>query len=144
MASFTSRYGNPAQDIRGAHIWAHERHGCTVLTVGGRIDGGNVEEITELARRVCRTTPHLVIDLSDVTVCTPNCVRLLREVQAACAERGTRWALVAGETVRDWLRGRDGSLSVPLADSVAHAEHDFDDAVTTRRRMVLPLLGRTA
>lgn len=144
MTSFTSRYGNPAQEFRGARLWAHERHGCTVLAVSGRIDGDNVDELIAVARRVGLTAPHLVLDLSGVTTCTPNGVRLLRDVDLACGQRGGQWALVAGEAVRQRLRGRDGWLPVPLADSVAHAEHHFDDAVTARRRMVLPLLGRTA
>lgn len=144
MTSFTSRYGNPAHDFRGAHIWAQERHGCTVLTVSGRIDGANVDDILEWARPLSAGAPNLVLDLSSVTVCTPNCIRLLREIDALCAKRNGQWALVAGDAVRHRLRSRDGSLSVPLADSVAQAEHHFDDAVTARRRLVLPLLGRTA
>lgn len=144
MTSFTSRYGNPAHDYTGAHVWSHERHGCTVLSVSGRIDGNNVEAIIACARQVAAVTANLVLDLSGVTACTPNCVRLLRELDAYCVQHGNRWILVAGDPVLQRLWGRDGSLTVPLADSVAHAEHQFDDAVTARRRLLLPLLGRTA
>ena len=108
------------------------------------VDGANVDDILEWARPLSAGAPNLVLDLSSVTVCTPNCIRLLREIDALCAKRNGQWALVAGDAVRHRLRSRDGSLSVPLADSVAQAEHHFDDAVTARRRLVLPLLGRTA
>lgn len=144
MTSFTSRYGNPAHDVRGAHLWAYERHGCTVLTVSGRIDGGNVDAILEFVHRVSADGPSLVLDLAGVSACTPNCVRLLQNVEQSCVERGGMWALVASDAVRERLTGRDGSLNVPLYDSVAHAEHDFDEEVTTRRRLLLPLLKRSA
>lgn len=144
MTSFTSRYGNPAQEYVGARLWVHERHGCTVLAVSGHVDGTNVAEIINCARRAAAATATLVLDLSAVSACTPNAVRLLRAVDEDCAQRGGRWALVPSDAVLQRLRGRDGSLAVPLADSVAHAEHQFDAAVTARRRMLLPLLGRTA
>ena len=51
MTSFTSRYGNPARDFKGAHIWAHCRHGATVVAISGRVDAGNVERITESVLR---------------------------------------------------------------------------------------------
>jgi len=38
MTSFTSRYGDPAAEHSGAHLWAHRRHGATVIAVRGRID----------------------------------------------------------------------------------------------------------
>lgn len=144
MTSFTSRYGNPAHDFRGAHIWAYERHGCTVLTISGRIDGANVDDIVAFVHRITADGPSLVLDLSGVTDCTPTCVRLLQSVERTCMERGSQWALVSSESVRERLAGRDGSLSVPLYDSVAHAEHDFDEEITARRHLLLPLLRRTA
>lgn len=144
MTSFTSRYGNPAHDYTGAHVWIHERHGCTVLAVTGRIDGNNTDDIIDCARRVSVATSRLVLDLTGVTACTPNAVRLLRDVDEYCEQHGSQWVLVAGGPVLQRLRGRDGSLTAPLAESVAQAQHQFDNAVTARRRMLLPLLRRTA
>lgn len=144
MTSFTSRYGNPAHDFAGVHLWTHERHGCTVLAVRGRIDGTNIDDIIGCARRVGATASHLILDLTGVTSCTPNGVRLLRDIDERCGQRGSQWVLVAGNPVLQRIRGRDGSLTVPLAESVAQAERRFDDAVSARRRMLLPLLGRTA
>ena len=141
MTAFTTRYGDPAHDGHGAHMWAYERHSCTVVAVSGRIDGANVAEVIDYAAHFATAGAPIVLDLSGVTSATPNCVRLLHAV-ADCADAG--WALVAGDAVRERLRGRDGEIVVPLVDSVAHAEHDFDEATTARRRAVLPLLGRTA
>ena len=144
MTSFTSRYGSPAHDYAGAHLWTHERHGCTVLAVSGRIDGHNADAIIGYVSQVGAATSHLILDLTGVTTFTPNGVRLLRTVDEHCRQRGGQWALVPGDPVLDRLRGRDGSLVVPLADSVAHAERRFDDEISARRRMLLPLLRRTA
>lgn len=141
MTAFTTRYGDPAHDGHGARVRGYERHGCTVVAVSGRIDGTNVAEIIDYVAHFTAAGTPLVLDLGAVSSATPNCVRLLRAV-ADRADAG--WALVAGDAVRERLRGRDGGIAVPLVESVAHAEHDFDEATTARRRAVLPLLGRTA
>lgn len=142
--SFTSRYGNPAEDHRGARMRAQQRHGCTVVSVSGRLDGDNVGDVIAYTLRRTAGGGPVVLDLGGVTAATPNCVRLLRAVDEHCTARGTDWALVAGDAVRRRLGGRDGWLELPLVDSVAHAEHVFDAAVSARRRALLPLLGRTA
>lgn len=142
---FTSRYGDPARDYRGAHTRAHERHGCVVVAVRGHLDGGNIDHVIAYALRFATATGlPFVLDLSAVTSCTPNCVRLMRAVDDECGEAGVPWALVPSTSVRQRLRGRDGHLAIPVIDSVSHAEHAFDDAIAARRRAVLPLLGRTA
>lgn len=141
----TTRYGDPAEDHRGARMRAHERHGCVVVAVAGELDGANVDYVIDYALRYATATgAPFVLDLSAVSSCTPNCVRLLRAVDAGCTGAGISWALVAGEAVQQRLRGRDGQLAMPLIDSVSHAQHAFDDAVTARRRAVTALLGRTA
>lgn len=144
MTSFTSRYGNPAHDFRGAHVWAYERHGSTVLAVSGRIDGGNVDDISEFVDRIAGVGPPLILDLSAVSAGTADYVRLLQRVDQTAAHRGSQWALVAGEPVRARLTGPDGSPGVPIYDSVSHAERDFDEEINARRHLILPLLRRTA
>lgn len=145
MTSFTSRYGNPARDHRGAHLWAHERHGCMVVAVSGRIDGDNAEGITAYALRAAAAAAALVLDLSSVSSGTPDGVGpLLSAVDRLCAANGTDWALVAGDPVLRHIPDRDARSALPLVDSLIHAEQIFDDAITRRRRAVLPLLGRTA
>ena len=142
MTSFTSRYGNPAADYQGAHIRGHSRHGATVVTVSGRIDARNLDPIIDyVARFVLPDTPF-VIDLSAVTVFSPKAAELLDAVEHRCAAAGVSWALVSGAVVNRRLGRRIEVL--PVIESVAEAEHQFDDAVLKRRRILLPLLRKTA
>ncbi len=99
MTSFTSRYGNPARDFKGAHIWAHCRHGATVVAVSGRVDAGNVEQIIESVLRPVTAGSRLVLDLTGVTAFTPKATGLLRAVDERCMTAGVEWALVPSEPV---------------------------------------------
>ncbi len=144
MTSFTSRYGNPAEDHKGAHLWAYRRHGATVVAVRGRVDAGNIAQVTDYAVRFIAADSRLVLDLSEVSGFTPRALNLLDAVEQRCAAAGVDWALVVGEAVVRRLRTRPDSASLPIIDSVAEAEHQFDEAVLRRRRFLLPLLRRTA
>ena len=144
MTSFTSRYGNPAVDFGAAHLWAYERHGCVVVAASGRIDARNLDDITAYAGRYIAPGAAFVLDLSRVTEFTAAAAHLPHAVDGQCAAAGADWALVAGDAVLRRLRERTTDLPMPLVDSLAHAESHIDDAVTARRRMLLPLLGRTA
>lgn len=144
MTSFTSRYGNPAVDHKGAHLWAFRRHGATVVAVRGRIDAGNVARVTEYVTRFISSDSRIVLDLSEVTGFTPRAQRLIDAVDGRCALLGVDWALVAGDAVMRRLRTRGDSATLPLIDSVAEAEHQFDEAILRRRRFLLPLLRKTA
>ena len=142
MTSFTSRYGNPAADYQGAHIRGHSRHGATVVTVSGRIDARNLGPISDYVARFVLSDTLFVLDLSGVTAFTPKPADLLDAVDERCEAAGVSWALVPGEVVTRRLGRRIQTL--PVIDSVAEAEHQFDDAVLRRRRMLLPLLRKTA
>lgn len=142
MTSFTSRYGNPARDFRGAHIWAHCRHGATVVAVSGRVDAGNVEQIIESVLRPVAAGSRLVLDLTGVTAFTPKATGLLRAVDERCLTAGVEWALVPSEPVARRLR--NDSEPLPVIASVAEAEHRFDDEIRRRRGGLLPFLRRTA
>lgn len=142
MTSFTSRYGNPAVDHKGVHLWAYCRHGATVVAGRGRIDAGNVAQVSGYVTRFPAADTRIVLDLSEVTTFTPRAMALLDAVDARCAAAGVDWTLVPGEAVRRRLRNRAEEL--PILDSVAAAEHEFDEAVLRRRRFLLPLLRRTA
>jgi hypothetical protein len=54
------------------------------------------------------------------------------------------WALVPGEAVVRRLRAQTEYAGLPVIDSVAAAEHQFDEAIMRRRRFLLPLMRRTA
>lgn len=144
MTSFTSRYGNPAVDHKGAHMWAFRRHGATVVAIRGRIDAGNISRVTDYVTRFITSDSRLVLDLSSVTGFTPRAQRLIDAVEDRCALVGVDWALVPGEAAMRRLRTRSDVAGLPLLDSVAEAEHQFDEAIMRRRRFLLPLLRRTA
>lgn len=144
MTSFTSRYGEPAADFQGAHIRAHRRHGATVVTVSGRVDARNLAQVAERATRFVLADTPFVLDLSGVTAFTPKAVALFDVVDARCATVGVDWVVVPGAAVTRQMRGRPDASTLPVIDSVAAAEHQFDDAVLKRRRMLLPLLRKTA
>ncbi len=144
MTSFTSRYGDPALDHKGAHLWAYRRHGATVVAVRGRIDAANVARVSDYAIRFIAADSRLVLDLSDVSTFTPRGLQLIDAVEQRCAVAGVDWALVPGEAVTRRLRPRAEYAGLPVIDSVAAAEHQFDEAVQRRRRFLLPLMRRTA
>jgi len=142
MTSFTSRYGNPARDFKGAHLWAYCRHGATVVAISGRVDAANVAPVTESAVRAVSTGSRLVLDLTGVTAFTPRAVALLAALDERCVAAGVDWALVPSEAVTRRLAARIESL--PVIGSVAEAEHQFDEAVLRRRGVLLPWLPRSA
>lgn len=142
MTSFTSRYGNPARDFKGAHVWAHCRHGATVVAVSGRVDAGNVEPITESALRAVATGSRLVLDLSGVEAFTPKAIALLTALDERRLAAGVDWALVPSDAVARRLRSE--RTPMPVIASVAEAEHRFDDEIRRRRGGLLPFLRRTA
>jgi len=142
MTSFTSRYGNPARDFKGAHVWAHCRHGATVVTVSGRVDAGNVDPLTESALRAVAAGSRLVLDLTGVTAFTPRAMGLLRAVDERCLTAGVDWALVPSDAVARRLR--PDITPLPVIASVAEAEHRFDDEILRRRGGLLTFLRRTA
>jgi anti-anti-sigma regulatory factor len=142
MTSFTSRYGNPARDFKGAHLWAYCRHGATVVAISGRVDAGNVVPVTEAAVRAVCAGSRIVLDLTGVTAFTPRAVELLAAFDEHCLDAGVDWALVPSEAVSRRLASRSAGL--PVIGSVAEAEQQFDEAVLRRRGVLLPWLRRSA
>ena len=143
MTSFTSRYGNPTVDYKGAHVRAHSRHMATVVAVSGRIDSANIDHVADYAKKLVLTDKPFVLDLSGVSTFTPPSIRLLCDIDDICSSAGVEWAVVASEAVNRRLR-RDSAVVFPVVSSVAEAEHEFDDEILNRRRFLLPLLSKTA
>ncbi|MGI9123500.1 MAG: STAS domain-containing protein [Mycobacterium sp.] len=144
MTSFTSRYGEPTSDFGGAVVRAHRRHGATVVTVSGRVDARNAARVSAYVTRFVLPDTPFVLDLGGVTAFTPKASALLDATAQRCAATGVGWALVPGAAVARRLRGRADLAALPLIETVLEAEHEFDDAVLKRRRMLLPLLRKTA
>jgi len=139
MTSFTSRYGNPAADFLGACIRARHRHGSTVVAVSGRVDARNLTRVADHVTRFVLADTPFVLDLGAVTAFTHKATELLDAVDARCAGAGVAWALIPGNVVASRLRDRP---DLPVVDTVAEAEHQFDEALLKRRRLLLPLLLR--
>ena len=142
MTSFTSRYGNPARDFKGAHVWTYCRHGATVVAVSGRVDATNVVPVTESAVRAVSAGSRLVLDLTGVTAFTPRALELLASLDQRCLTSGVDWALVPSAAVARRLGS--GVDALPVIGSVAEAEHQFDEALLRRRGVLLPWLRRSA
>ena len=139
MTSFTSRYGNPAADYQGAHIRALHRHGATVVAVSGRVDARNLTRVTDQITSFVLADTPFVLDLGAVTSFTSRAAGLLDAVEARCAAAGVSWALIPGDAVASRVRDL---ADLPVAATVAEAEHQFDEALQKRRSLLLPLLLR--
>jgi anti-anti-sigma regulatory factor len=113
-----------------------------VVAISGRVDAGNVGQVTESAVRAVSAGSRLVLDLTGVTAFTPRAVALLAALDERCVAAGVDWALVPSEAVTRRLAARIESL--PVIGSVAEAEHQFDEAVLRRRGVLLPWLPRSA
>jgi anti-anti-sigma regulatory factor len=142
MAS-TFRYGNPAFDCDGAQIHAHCRQLATVVSITGGIDGRNLERITEFARRFVLGDKPFVLDLSGVYALRGDCGSILDAVDERCGATGVEWVLVASSDVVEALGVLDQD-AVTITSSVPLALHHFADEIGERRRVLLPMLGRTA
>jgi anti-anti-sigma factor len=140
---FTSRYGNPTTDYSGAQIRAHSRHVATIVTITGTIDAGNADRLAASAQRLLFAEKPIVLDLSGVTSFAAQAVPTLLAFGEQCQKAGVEWALVVGDAVAEQLRAQQVDAA-PVVDSVAEALHDLDDAILDRRRMLLPLLRKSA
>jgi anti-anti-sigma regulatory factor len=139
----TFRYGNPAFDCDGAQIHAHCRQLATVVSVSGAIYANNLERVTEYASRFILGDKPFVLDLSGVYALHGDCGSLLDAVDARCGAVGVEWALVACNEVVDVLGLTDDDL-VTIASSLPVALNHFADEIGARRRLLLPMLGKTA
>jgi anti-anti-sigma regulatory factor len=140
---FTSRYGNPTLDCSGAQIRAHSRHVATVVTITGSIGADNGDRLAARAQRLLFADKPIVVDLSGVTSFAAEAVSILIGFGEQCQKAGVEWALVVSEAVAEQLRIQHVDAA-PVVDSVAEALHELDDAILDRRRMLLPLLRKSA
>ena len=139
----TFRYGNPAFDCDGAQLHAHCRQLATVVGVSGAIHPNNLEQLTAYASRFILGDKPFVLDLSGVRSLRGDCGALLDAVDERCAAAGVEWALVACDELVDAL-GLTDDDPVTIARSLPVALNHFADEIGARRRLLLPMLGRTA
>jgi anti-anti-sigma regulatory factor len=139
----TFRYGNPAFDCDGAQLHAHCRQLATVVGVSGAIHTDNLNRLTSYASRFVLGDKPFVLDLSGVRSLRGDCSALLDAVDGRCGATGVEWALVACDEVVDAL-GLTDDDPVTIARSLPVALNHFADEIGARRRLLLPMLGRTA
>jgi len=136
--------GNPTVECGGARIRAHYRHLATVVTVRGRIDASNVDQLSEHARRFVLAKEPLVLDLSGVTSFAAAGIWLLCVLDGDCRAAGVEWTLIEGPAVIELLRHFDEDAMFPTATSVEQALHALADGNDQRRQALLPLFQKSA
>jgi anti-anti-sigma factor len=144
VASYPARLANLPFDCNGAQVRAQCRHLANVVTISGAIDAMNVERITECCERFIQPDKPLVLDLSGVNCLAAQGIRFLSRIDDDCAVAGLEWALIASQPVIRVLRITDDQARFPVVGSVHEALHYFADAASARRRLLLPLLTKTA
>lgn len=143
----TARVGqqrNPTVECGSAQIRAHYRHLATVVTIRGRIDATNVDELSELARRFVLAKEPVVLDLSGVTSFAAAGIWLLCVMDGDCRDAGVEWTLIEGPALSELLGNFDEDAMFPTARSVDQALHALADGNDQRRQMLLPLFQKSA
>ncbi len=138
----TPCYGNRELDCDGAQLSVQSRHLATLLTITGVIDAENVDRLYEHSGCFVLPDTGFVLDLSGVTSFAAEGAYLVSQIDDACRAARIEWALVASRVVGDRLGAGDSLY--PFASSVPEALHRFADGIFARRRMLLPLLTKSA
>ena len=144
LAMTLSTTSNATVEFGGARARAHYRHLATVLTVRGRIDATNVDQISEYARRFLLAKEPLVLDLSGVESFAAAGIWLLCVLDGDCQAAGVEWTLVESAAVHDLLRTFDEEAKFPTSPSVDMALHTLAVGLDRRRELLLPLIKKTA
>lgn len=135
-------YGNPAIICGGAQIRVQLRHLATVVTISGVLDASNAQDAMTATRRFVIAEKPVVLDLTAVSSCPDDYLPLLESLDQACRAEGVEWLLVTSPAVAAQIQiGEEGFA---VATSVPEALQWLADDVFLRRRMLLPLLHRTA
>ena len=138
------RHARPPFDCNGAAVRAQCRSLGTVVTINGSVDSTNVDQVSEYSKRFILPDKPFVLDLSGVDCFAAQAVRLLYRVDAVCIAAGLEWSVVPSHAVNTALLVTHEEWSFPVSGSVHEALHYFADATSARRRMLLPLLIKTA
>lgn len=146
-SNVTAGQRNGTFDCSGAQIRAHCRHLAMVVTIRGEIDAVNVDRVSEYIRRFILGKNPVVLDMSDVSHFAPAAIALLHMFDESCRAAEVEWTLVASSAVIELLGdGDEGEAEAmfPITRSVHEALHNLADAIVSRRRLVLPLIRKTA
>jgi anti-anti-sigma factor len=143
-SSLTPRHAHLPFDCNGAAVRAQCRHLATVVTITGAVDATNVDQVTEYARRFILPDKPLVLDLVGLDNFSAQGLRLLYRIDHACSAAGLEWAVIPSQAVTQVLLIAHEESSFFTAGSVHEALRYFADANTARRRLLLPLLTKSA
>jgi anti-anti-sigma regulatory factor len=138
------RHAHLPFDCGGAAVRAQCRHLATVVTITGAVDVTNVDQVSDYSERFILPDKPFVLDLSGLECFAAQAVRLLRQVDDACSAAGLEWSVVPSQAVNTALLVTLEESSFPVLGSVHEALQYFADANTARRRLLLPLLTKTA
>jgi anti-anti-sigma regulatory factor len=134
----------PSFDCGGAQIRAHFRHLATVVRIQGCVDAGNVDRLIERTQRFIMANDPVVLDLSGLRSFAEEGISLLQAVADGCRIAEIEWTLVPSSAVTAALRDSDYDDAFPTAPSAQEALHYFADVIDQRRRLLLPLVKKTA
>lgn len=138
------RHAHLPLDCNGAAVRAQCRHLATVVTITGAVDTGNADQVSEHSKRFILPDKPFVLDLSGLDSFATQAVRLLQWLDDVCSVAGVEWAVVPSQAVTTALLVTHEESSFPIFGSVHEALQYFADANSARRRLLLPLLTKTA
>jgi anti-anti-sigma regulatory factor len=140
----TPRHAHLPFDCNGAAVRAQCRHLATVVTISGAIDVTNVDQVSEYAKRFVLPDKPFILDLSGLNCFAAQAVQLLHRLDDVCSAAGLEWSVIPSQAVNTTLLVTHEDSTFPVFGSVHEALQYFADANTARRRLLLPLLTKTA
>jgi anti-anti-sigma regulatory factor len=140
----TPRHAHLPFDCNGAAVRAQCRHLATVVTISGVVDATNVDQVSEHSKRFILPDKPFVLDLSGLNCFAAQAVRLLHRLDDVCRAAGLEWSVVPSQAVNTALLVTQEESSFPVFGSAHEALQYFADANSARRRLLLPLLTKTA
>ncbi|MGC1737510.1 STAS domain-containing protein [Mycobacterium sp.] len=143
-AYLAPRHARLPFDCGGAAVRAQCRHLATVVTITGAVDAGNVNQVSEYLEHFILPDKPFVVDLSGLDCFAALSVRLLYRLDELCSAAGLEWAVIPSPAVTRALLITYEDGTFPTVGSVHEALHYLADASTARRRLLLPLLTKTA
>jgi anti-anti-sigma regulatory factor len=139
-----ARHAHLPVDCNGAAVRAQCRHLATVVTISGTVNADNLDRVSEYAQRFILPDRPFVVDLSGVKRFPAQSVRLLYRLEDACSAAGVEWAVLPSAAVTRALLITSDDRTFRTVASVHEALHYFADGNSARRRLLLPLLDKTA
>lgn len=105
----------------GVLMRAHCRDQATIVQVSGEIDATNIDRFSDYTHRFIKGATGLILDLSGVDFLCARGISVLVALDNDCRIAGTRWAIVAGPTVRRLLHIGDPRDVLPTVNSERQA-----------------------